>query len=51
MSKPFPSIDLSASKINWRILSEEEIELVRRAAHEAGDKVVASRAARALARR
>ena len=45
------TIDLSASRITWRRLTVEQIDDVRRAAIEAGDKVVASRAARALARR
>ena len=51
MSKAFHDIDLSSARIPWRTLDRGEIDRIRRAAHEAGDKVVASRAARALARR
>ena len=45
------AIDLSARRINWSLISIDQIDAIRRAAHEAGDRAVERRAARALARR
>ena len=47
----FAAVDFTAPRITWSRLSLDQIDEVRRAAIEAGDKVVASRAARAMGRR
>ena len=47
----FATVDLAASRINWRALTVDQIDSIRRVAIEHGDKVVASRAARAMGRR
>lgn len=44
-------VDLGASRINWKALTNEQIEAVRREAAEHGDAVLAAKAARAQARR